>query len=223
MAKTTSSGTSAQVKTGKPTSATDGKGLSSSNKVSSKSLSKSESQMPMKEENHQDNIKQNDSRLEEFFHDELKDIYWAEKHLVKTLPKMQKAANATELKTAFADHLTVTKNHVERLDQVFGILGKKPQAKKCEAMEGITKEGETIIGDTEAGTSTRDVGLILAAQKVEHYEIATYGGLAQLAKTLGYDEISNLLQTTLSEEKEADQNLTSLAENTINQSAASEQ
>ena len=90
-------------------------------------------------------------------------------------------------------------------------------------MEGITKEGESIIEDTDSGTSTRDVGLIMAGQKVEHYEIATYGGLAQLAKILGYDEISNLLETTLAEEKEADQNLTSLAENTINESAASEE
>lgn len=166
--------------------------------------------------------KKNDSRLEEFFHDEIKDIYWAEKHLVKTLPKMQKAANSTELKKAFVQHLEVTKEHVLRLEEVFRILGKKPQAKKCDAMEGITKEGESIIEDTDAGTSTRDVGLILAAQKVEHYEIATYGGLTQLAKTLGYSEIASILETTLGEEKEADVNLSTLAENTINESAATE-
>ncbi len=222
MAKTTSTSKTAPANIGKSNGTTNGKTSATSNGSPAKNSVKNTSQTPMMEEGHQNGNKQNDSRLEEFFHDELKDIYWAEKHLVKTLPKMQKAANASALKTAFADHLTVTKNHVERLDQVFGILGKKPQAKKCEAMEGITKEGESIIEDTESGTSTRDVGLILAAQKVEHYEIATYGGLAQLAKTLGYDEISNLLETTLSEEKEADQNLTSLAENTINQSAASE-
>lgn len=162
------------------------------------------------------------TQLEAFFVDELKDIYWAEKHLVKTLPKMQKAASSGELKNAFENHLKVTKQHVARLDEVFGLLGKKPQAKKCEAMEGITKEGESIIEDTDAGTATRDVGLILAGQKVEHYEIATYGGLAQLAKTLGYIEISSILETTLGEEKEADQKLSSFAENTINQSAASE-
>ena len=166
--------------------------------------------------------KQNDSRLEEFFHDEVKDIYWAEKHLVKTLPKMQKAASSADLKNAFVQHLEVTKGHVVRLEEVFGILGKKPQAKKCDAMEGITKEGESIIEDTDAGTSTRDVGLILAAQKVEHYEIATYGGLTQLAKTLGYNEIASILETTLGEEKEADVNLSTLAENTINESAANE-
>ncbi|WP_301931599.1 ferritin-like domain-containing protein [Ferruginibacter sp.] len=165
---------------------------------------------------------ENDSRLQEFFHDEVKDIYWAEKHLVKTLPKMHKAASSTELKEAFAAHLDVTRKHVERLEEVFSLLEKRPNAKKCEAMEGITKEGESIIEETEAGTATRDVGLIMAAQKVEHYEIATYGGLTQLAKTLGYGEIANLLQTTLDEEKEADEGLTKLAEGKVNKFAASE-
>src|ERR1700712_96702 len=164
-----------------------------------------------------------DNMLEEFFKDEIKDIYWAEKHLVKTLPKMAKAATAEELKSAILDHLEVTKNHVARLEEVFSLLDKKPQAKKCEAMEGITKEGESIIEDTEAGTSTRDVGLILAAQKVEHYEISTYGGLAQLAQTLGLTDISKLLQQTLDEEKEADSSLTDIAENAINYEAAEEE
>ncbi len=164
----------------------------------------------------------NDSRLEEFFHDELKDIYWAEKHLVKTLPKLAKAASSEELKDAFTEHLEVTKEHVVRLEKVFGILGEQPQAKKCEAMDGITKEGESIIEDTEDGTSTRDVGLILAGQKAEHYEIATYGGLAQLAKTLGYEEVAGLLEQTLAEEKQADESLTELAENTINEQAGEE-
>src|SRR5579863_6444331 len=118
--------------------------------------------------------KENDGNLKEFFVDELKDIYWAEKHLVKTLPKMQKAATSDELKNAFGDHLEATKGHVTRLEQAFEMLGEKAQAKKCEAMEGITKEGESIIEDTEEGTATRDVGLVLAAQKVEHYEISTY-------------------------------------------------
>src|SRR5580700_2876477 len=145
-----------------------------------------------------------DSRLEEFLKDEIKDIYWAEKHLVKTLPKMQKAATSEELKTAFGDHLEATKQHVTRLEQVFEMLGQKPQAKKCEAMEGITKEGESIIEDTEEGTATRDVGLILAGQKVEHYEISTYGGLAQLARTLSHDDIAEILEQTLQEEKAAD-------------------
>jgi ferritin-like metal-binding protein YciE len=163
-----------------------------------------------------------DHRLEEFFNDELKDIYWAEKHLVKTLPKMEKAATSQQLKKAFTDHLEATKGHVSRLEQVFEMLGKKPQAKKCDAMEGITKEGESIIEDTEEGTSTRDVGLILAGQKVEHYEISTYGGLAQLAKTLGKDDVAEILAKTLAEEKEADKLLTSVAENGINYQAEEE-
>lgn len=165
---------------------------------------------------------QNDPMLEEFFYDEVKDIYWAEKHLVKTLPKMAKAATSEELKNAFTDHLEATKKHVERLDQVFEILGKKAQAKKCEAMEGLTKEGESIIEDTEEGTATRDVGLILAAQKVEHYEIATYGGLAQLARTLQLEDAASLLEQTLNEEKEADSLLTDIAENSVNYEAAEE-
>jgi ferritin-like metal-binding protein YciE len=166
--------------------------------------------------------KQNDSRLEAFFHDELKDIYWAEKHLLKVLPKMAKAATATELRDAFTKHLEVTQGHVQRLEQVFEIIGQKPQAKKCEAIAGITKEGEEIIADTEKGTSTRDVGLIFAGQKVEHYEIATYGGLTQLAKTLGYNDAADILYNTLSEEKEADQGLTGIAENTVNEQAEEE-
>lgn len=166
---------------------------------------------------------QHDSMLLDFFKDELKDIYWAEKHLVKTLPKMAKAATSEELKAAFTDHLEVTNTHVSRLEEVFGLLGEKAQAKKCEAMEGITKEGEGIIEETEAGTSTRDVGLILAAQKAEHYEISTYGGLAQLATTLGLEEVAGILQSTLEEEKEADMSLTAIAENDINYEAAEEE
>ena len=168
------------------------------------------------------NAAQSDTLLQEFFYDELKDIYWAEKHLVRTLPKMQKAATSEELKNAFADHLEKTKTHVTRLEDVFEKLGQKAQAKKCEAMEGITKEGESIIEDTDAGTATRDVGLILAGQKVEHYEIATYGGLAQLARTLAKDDIADILETTLGEEKDADSGLTKIAENNINYASAEE-
>jgi ferritin-like metal-binding protein YciE len=152
-----------------------------------------------------------DSRLSEFFIDELKDIYWAEKHIVQTLPKLKKAATSDELKNAFEDHLTVTKTHVERLEKAFDLMGEKAQAKKCEAMNGIISEGTSIIEDTEAGTATRDVGLVLAAQKVEHYEIATYGGLIQLAKNLGHDDVADLLYKTIQEEEEADKLLTSVA------------
>lgn len=162
------------------------------------------------------------SLLHEFFTDELKDIYWAEKHLTKALPKMAKAASSDELRQAFEDHLTQTEEHVTRLEQVFELLGMKAQAKKCDAMEGLVEEGKSIIEDTEDDTATRDVGLILAAQKVEHYEIATYGGLAQLAKTLGLMEIKEILGQTLSEEKEADELLTTIAESHINVEAAGE-
>ena len=162
------------------------------------------------------------SKLAEFFHDEIKDIYWAEKKLVQTLPKMAKAATSSALKNAFTDHLEQTKEHVTRLEQVFELLGHKPQAKKCDAMEGITEEGASIIEDTEDGTSTRDVALILAGQKAEHYEIATYGGLAQIARTLGHQDVAKILDMTLQEEKQTDQQLTSLAETRVNQDATEE-
>jgi ferritin-like metal-binding protein YciE len=164
----------------------------------------------------------NDSRLEEFFHEELKDIYWAENHLVKTLPKMAKAASGEELKMAFNDHLEVTKEHVRRLDNVFKALGHKADARKCEAMNGIIKEGDSIIDDTEKGTATRDAGLIMAGQKVEHYEIATYGALIRIAKTLGHSAVAAILEKTLAEEKEADESLTNLAEASVNEEAAEE-
>jgi len=160
--------------------------------------------------------------LEKFLLDALKDIYWAEKHLTKALPKMKKAATSNELKNAFDQHLAVTEQQIGRLEQVFDMLGKKAQAKKCEAMEGLVKEADSITEETEKGTSTRDVGLIMAAQKVEHYEIATYGGLVQLTKILGLTEASALLAKTLAEEKEADEALTSIAENDINLQAEQE-
>ena len=154
--------------------------------------------------------------LRELFVDELKDIFWAEKELTKAIPKMIKNATSKKLVDALTGHLEETKIHVTRLDEVFSSIGEKAVAKKCEAMEGLTKEGESIIEDTEKGTSTRDVGLIFAAQKVEHYEIATYGGLAQLAQTLGLNDVADLLGTTLDEEKDTDQGLTQIAESKIN-------
>jgi ferritin-like metal-binding protein YciE len=171
----------------------------------------------------QSNGSEKDPMLLEFFTEELKDIYWAEKHLTKALPKMVKAATSEDLKNAISDHLEVTQTHVQRLEQVFEILNKKPQAKKCEAMEGLTKEADSIVEDTEEGTATRDVGIILAAQKVEHYEIATYGGLAQLATTLELSEIASILEETLAEEKEADSSLTQIAESSINYEAMQEE
>ncbi len=163
-----------------------------------------------------------DPLLKEFFQDELKDIYWAEKHLVKALPKMAKAATGDALSEAIREHLEETKRHVSRLEEIFDLLGKKPTAKKCEAMEGISKEADSILEDTEEGTATRDVGLILACQKVEHYEIATYGGLKQLALSLQLDDIADLLNETLEEEKNADETLSEIAMNNINYEAATE-
>lgn len=168
------------------------------------------------------NSKNDSSMLTEFFIDELKDIYWAEKHLVKVLPKMQKSATTKELQDAISDHLEVTKTHVSRLEDVFDLMDKTPQAKKCEAMAGITKEGDDIVNETEDGSVTRDVGIILTAQKVEHYEIATYGCLTQLAKTLNLNKVANILYKTLEEEKETDEKLTKIAEQSINVEAAAE-
>jgi ferritin-like metal-binding protein YciE len=160
--------------------------------------------------------------LEKFFHEQLKDIYWAEKALIKALPKMQKQATTEELQQAFEDHLAVTQEQATRLEQVFEMLGKKPQAKKCEAMDGLIKEAEEIIESTENDTMTRDVALIMAAQKVEHYEIATYGGLVQLAHTMNLSEVAEILEQTLQEEKDTDQLLTYIAENDINMEAEME-
>ena len=162
------------------------------------------------------------SMLTDFFNDQLKDIYWAEKHLVKTLPKMKKAASSEELASAFEDHLLETQQHVVRLEKIFEIMGNKAEAKKCDGMEGLTKEGESIIEETQEGTATRDVGLIFAAQKVEHYEIATYGSLHQLALTLEFSGIADLLDATLNEEKEADKTLTSIAKTQVNYDAVEE-
>jgi len=162
------------------------------------------------------------SRLQEFFVDQLQDIYWAEQKLVKTLPKMEEAANSNELKQAFNSHLQETRNHVSRLEKVFDLLGEPAEAKKCHAMVGITDEGEEIIDETEDNTAQRDVGLIFAGQKAEHYEIASYGGLVQLAQTLGYADIAEILGVTLAEEKKADGLLTSIAENGINVQAKEE-
>ncbi|HVF97555.1 MAG TPA: ferritin-like domain-containing protein [Flavisolibacter sp.] len=164
-----------------------------------------------------------DSMLREFFIDGLKDIYYAEKHIAKTLPKMKRAATSVELQQAFENHRVMTLEQVVRLEQVFELMEEKAKGKKCEAIEGITKEGEGIIEETEKGTSTRDVGLIISAQKVEHYEIAAYGGLAQLARTLGEEEVAGLLAQTLEEEKQTDVLLTGIAESSVNYQAAEEE
>ena len=153
--------------------------------------------------------------LLKLFTDSFKDLYWAENHLVKALPKMAKAASTKSLSTAILNHLEETKTHVQRLEQVFEMLGKKPQAKKCDAMEGLTKEGEGVIEDTDAGTPARDLGIIMGSQKVEHYEISAYTGLAKLAGKLGLNDVASLLSETLAEEQKSDEILAGIAENDI--------
>jgi ferritin-like metal-binding protein YciE len=162
------------------------------------------------------------SKLKEFFLDQLRDIYWAEKKLVKTLPKLSEAATHDELRAAFDSHLMETENHVSRLEQVFSLLGEEAKAVECPALKGIAEEGEEIIDETEDNTAQRDVGLIFAGQKAEHYEIATYGSLLQLAKDMGQSEIADLLGQTLAEEYAANDKLTELATNGINREAAQE-
>jgi ferritin-like metal-binding protein YciE len=174
------------------------------------------------EESSEEDRSNENSELLEFFVDELKDIYWAEKHLVKSLPKMAKAATSEDLRGALEDHLAVTEEHVSRLEEVFSIVDKKPQAKKCDAMAGLVEEANGIVEETEDGSMTRDVGLIFAAQKVEHYEMATYGCLRTIARVLGYEDAATLLQTTLDEEGDADKTLTAIAESYINEEASKE-
>ena len=168
------------------------------------------------------NMQSEETMLKELFIDELKDIYWAEKHLTKALPKMKKAATSQELAAAFEDHLAVTQNHVERAEKVFELLDMTARAKKCEAMDGLVKEAQEVIEELPKGSAVIDAGLIIASQKVEHYEIAAYGSLVQLAKTMGENEIADLLQQTLDEEKQADQLLTELAVSGINITAENE-
>lgn len=163
-----------------------------------------------------------ESALNELFLDELKDIYWAEKHLAKALPKMAKAATSDELRTAIQNHQAETENHITRLEDAFKSIDEKAVAVKCEAMAGLLKEGDEIVEETEKGSLTRDAGIISAAQKIEHYEIASYGTLKTLAAVLGYDEAVELLEATLAEEKNADSMLTQIAEGSINSSAKRE-
>ncbi|RYJ45147.1 ferritin-like domain-containing protein [Flavobacterium beibuense] len=153
--------------------------------------------------------------LHDLYIDSLKDIYWAEKALLKALPKMAKNATTKSLSDTIESHMTETEGQIERLEKVFELAGKKASGKKCEAMAGLLKEGEDILESTEPG-AVRDAGIIAAAQKVEHYEIATYGTLCAFAKTLGYDEAAKILHESLMEEKAADQKLTDNAYNKIN-------
>src|SRR5215217_3901077 len=158
-------------------------------------------------------------KLKELFVDGLKDIYWAEQHLAKALVKMAKNTTSDELKSAFELHTEQTTQHAATLEQVFELVGEKAKAKKCAAMEGLIEEANEIIESTDKGTMVRDCGLIMAAQKVEHYEIASYGTLRNIARTLGYPEAADLLQQTLDQEGETDHKLTELAETYVNEEA----
>ena len=162
------------------------------------------------------------SKLTKLFEDELKDIYWAEKALTKAIPKMIKNATSEDLVEALENHLEETQEHVSRVEEVFGLLEKKAIAKKCEAMDGLIKEAAEIMEDCEEG-AMRDAGIISAGQKVEHYEIASYGTLRTFAEILGLDEAVELLQQTLDEEKAADEKLTEVAMSAVNIQAASEE
>lgn len=160
--------------------------------------------------------------MKELFVDGLKDIYWAEKNLAKALTKLAKNATSEELKAAFEQHTTETEEHAKVVEQVFEMIGEKAQAKKCAAMEGLIEEANEIIESTDKGTMVRDCGLIMAAQKVEHYEIASYGTLRNIARTLGHNEVADLLQQTLDQEGETDHKLTELAEAYVNEEASVE-
>ena len=157
--------------------------------------------------------------LDDLFHDTLKDIYYAERKILKALPKMARAASSPELKAAFQKHQDETEGQVERLQQVFEILGKRAQGKTCDAIEGILAEGEEIMEEFK-GTVALDAGLISSAQAVEHYEITRYGTLKRWAENLGMRDAAKLLDETLREESKTDVDLTKLADASVNRKAA---
>jgi ferritin-like metal-binding protein YciE len=157
--------------------------------------------------------------LDDLFYETLKDIYYAEKKLVKTLPKMAKKAGSSELKSALEDHLTETEQQVQRLEQIFEAMGKRAVSKKCEAMDGIVREAEEVTSEIE-DEDALDAAIISSAQTVEHYEIARYGTLVAWANQLGHSEAAGLLEQTLEEETAADEKLSGLAEAQVNQKAA---
>ena len=162
------------------------------------------------------------SQLRELLIDSVKDIYWAENQLIKSLPSLRDNATTPELKMAIQEHIIQTETHIKRLEDVFSILGQQAEGKKCEAMAGLIKESETILNETADASMTRDAAIIMAAQKVEHYEIATYGSLLEFARTLGLKQVAGLLHATLDEEKQADQGLTLIAQTGINWDAEHE-
>lgn len=166
--------------------------------------------------------KRDGGKFREFFIDQLKDIYWAEKALCEALPKMAKAATSEKLAKGFEKHTKETEEQARRLEKMFELLGEKAETKKCEAMAGLVKEAEEIIEETEKGTYTRDAGLVIAGQKVEHYEIASYGALVVFAEQMGETKVAELLKQTLEEEKNTDMTLTTISEDQVNEKAVQE-
>ncbi len=158
--------------------------------------------------------------MEDLFYALLQDVYFAEKQLLKALPKMAKKTSSEKLETAFTQHCEQTQGHVERLDRAFEMLGKKAKGKKCEAILGIVAEGEEVIKEAD-DEQVRDAGLLAAAQAAEHYEIARYGTLCAWAKQIGKPQIARLLHQTLQEEKETDELLTKISESSVNEAAMS--
>jgi ferritin-like metal-binding protein YciE len=156
--------------------------------------------------------------LQKLLEDQLADIYYAEKKLLKALPKMAKATEHEELRQAFTEHAMQTEQHIARVEEAFEALGKKAKSKKCEAMDGLLEEANGIKDEFEESMAL-DAALIAAAQKVEHYEIASYGSMVAWCNQLGLEEVGNLLQQNLDEEKQTDENLTSIAENYVNEEA----
>lgn len=191
-----------------------------SNKNTALSSTQGQDGQPSSTEQKMDSKEQ--TYLQKFFIDQLKDIYYAEQQLVKGLEEMKSAVSTEELQDAFEEHRTQTERHVKRLEQVFKLISQQPEAKTCEAMDGLLREARNIISETEEGTYTRDAALIIAAQKVEHYEIATYGGLVQLALTMRLNQAADILEKTLTEEEDTDQLLTFIAEAHINLDAEQE-
>lgn len=165
---------------------------------------------------------QQNSKLHKLFEEELKDIYWAEKALVKAIPKMIKKATSADLIQALESHLAETEEHVSRVEEVFAEIGMDPRTKKCESMEGLISEAEEVMKEADEGVML-DAGIIASAQKVEHYEIASYGTLRTFAQTLGLKNAVQLLEQNLMEEKASDEKLTEVAESSINMQAANEQ
>lgn len=158
-------------------------------------------------------------QMDDLFVDALKDIYYAEKHILKALPKMAKAVRSSELREAFKAHEEETRGHVQRLEEVFSLVGKKASGKKCQAIEGLVAEGEELMREVKAD-DVLDAGLLAGAQAVEHYEIARYGTLRAWAKQIGLDDAVPLIDQTLKEEQAADKKLTEVAERHINTLAA---